>query len=130
MTANESNLGHGKKLPPPTTTTTTAAADNPSGDSGGLVVPVCEEAEWMGMATFWGIVAAAVLATLVVYCWPTMDKIQRQRLALEAAETSLAVVSRENARLYAELHALDDPFFIERTLRAEFNWRPIDNRRP
>ncbi len=77
-----------------------------------------------GIATFWSVLATAALATVLLYCWPAAERINRQAAALESARARLAEVKSRHDKLEAECRALDDPFYIERILRFEYNWRP------
>ncbi len=80
-------------------------------------------------ATFWAVVAAAVLATLLLYCWPASERIGRQTEALAEARQGLQAAQEQCDRLEDECRALDDPFYVERLLRFEHNWQPVTDRR-
>ncbi|MGE0435191.1 MAG: septum formation initiator family protein [Planctomycetota bacterium] len=77
-----------------------------------------------GIATFWSVVATLALATLLLYCLPAASRIERQAESLKTAQEELAGVRDRHEALEAEAKALDDPFYIEKILRFEYNWRP------
>ena len=72
---------------------------------------------------FWALIIFVLILVVVFYLIPADKKLNSLEKLYKNTQQKNSALDKELENLRKELKAFDDPFYIEKLLRCEYNWK-------